>query len=467
MSRKVDVVIIGAGSAGLSALAQVRRTDKSFVIINDGYEGTTCARVGCMPSKALIETANLYHSRRRMAGLGLSGADQIGVDGSAVLARVRDIRDKLVKGVIGSYRDGLTDDQFIRGRARLLGPDRVTVNGEEIQAGSIIIATGSSPVVPAPFRDLGDALITTDTLFEQTALPRSLAVVGLGAIGCEVGQALGRLGVSVHGFDLAEQIAGIRDPEVARVAAQMIGRDMRITTGVQVSPEPDEGRVRVNAGGKTYTVDKLLASLGRRPNTQDLGLDSLGVALDERGMPEFDRQTLQIGSLPVYFCGDVNGDRPLLHEANDEGRIAALNAVAPAGRAFRRRVPLAIAFTEPQIVTVGAGFDQLDPATLAVGTYQPIRQGRAMIKGSNEGLLRIYADRFSGRLLGATLLMADAEHMGHWLSVAIDQGLTLRDCLGQTFYHPVMEEAMQAALQRCLAQCEDAGDLPPGMRAAG
>ena len=464
MSRKVDVVIIGAGTAGLSALAQVRRSGKSFVLINGGEEGTTCARVGCMPSKALIEAANVFHSRMRFSALGLRGADNVTVDGSAVLARVRDVRDKLVNGVIGGYRKRLNDQEFIRGYARLLGPDCVEVNGERIDTDVIIIAAGSSPVLPEAFSALGDALITTDTLFEQTALPRSLAVVGLGAVGCEAGQALARLGVKVYGFDAAPAIAGIRDPEILALAKSLIARDMRVITDVNVTPGQDDGRVRIEAGGKVYTVDRVLASLGRRPNVSDLGLDTLGVPLNDKGMPAFDRHTLQVGDLPVFIAGDVNADRAVLHEAADEGRIAAINATASDTQSFIRRVPLTIAFTSPQIVSVGQGWDELDEPSTVVGTYQPTHHGRAMIKGQTEGMLRIYAERSSGRLLGASLIAADAEHLGHWLALAIDRGMTLADCLAQSFYHPVMEEALREALQACLSACDVTLDHPPGFR---
>lgn len=463
MTHKVDVVIIGAGSAGVTALFTALNAGRSFVLINSGEEGSTCTRVGCMPSKALIEAASVYHQKRRLHEFGLRGAEGLTVDGRAVMARVRAVRDQLVKGVVGRYRRLMDETQFISGHARIVAPDCVEVNGKRIEAGAIIIATGSSPVVPAVFQELGDALLTTDTLFEQASLPQSLAVVGLGAIGCEIGQAMARLGVKVYGFDAATVVAGIKDPAVAEQAAELLGRDISIATGVHVEPRLENGQVSIQAGDRHYTVDRVLASIGRRPNVGDLGLENLGIPLDEHGMPPFDRETLQINDLPIYIIGDANGDRPILHESADEGMIAALNIIAGKRLPFRRRVPMAVAFTAPQIATVGAQLDELDPETTAIGSASAKMNGRAQVKGDTDGLIRIYGHKQSGRLLGASLVIADAEHLAHWLAVAIDQEMTLDACLAQPFYHPVIEEALRDALQDCLAQTELRLPHPPGL----
>lgn len=464
MTRKVDVAIIGAGSAGVTALFTLANSGKSYVLINSGEEGTTCTRVGCMPSKMLIEAASAHHGIENFDMLGLRGADEITVDGSAVLERVRSLRDSLVDLGVGYYHRFLNETQFINGHAKIVAPDRIEVNGEIIEAGAIIIATGSSPVVPPPFRKLGDALLTTDNLFEQTTLPRSLAVVGLGAIGCEIGQAMARLGVEVHGFDAAPVVAGIKDPMIAEEALDLLREDMSITTGVQVEPKLEEnGQVSIQAGDQVYTVDKVLTSIGRKPNLGDLGLENLGIQLNECGMPSYDPETMQIEDLPVYIIGDANGSRPLLHESVDEAQIAVMNILSGTRQAFRRRVPLAVAFTAPQIASVGTQLDELDPETTAIGSAGTQMNGRAMIKGNTDGIICIYADKKSGRLLGASLAIADAEHMAHWLAMAITQEMTLDACLAQPFYHPVMEESLRDALQNCLGETDLKSPYLPGM----
>ena len=226
---KVDTVIVGAGSAGLSALREVRRYTDDFLLVNDGHWGTTCAAVGCMPSKALIEAANAFHRRGAFEEFGIRGADGLRADIPAVLARVRKMRDQFVKGP-EAVPDKL-GKRAISGRARLLGPGRLEVNGETVEARAIILAPGSSPVVPGPWRDFGDRILTTDTLFEQADLPRRIAVIGMGAIGVEIAQALARLGLEVAGFDAVEALAGIDDAEVLAAFRPLIEAELALHSG--------------------------------------------------------------------------------------------------------------------------------------------------------------------------------------------------------------------------------------------
>ncbi len=215
---KVDTIIVGAGTAGLTALHEVRGYTEDFLLINDGRWGTTCASVGCMPSKALIEVANAFHRRRVFEDFGIRGGEALRADIPAVLAHVRKLRDGFVAGP-ESMREKL-GRRAISGRARLKGPNLVEVNGEEIEARAIILATGSRPVVPKAWAAFGDRVLTSDTLFEQTGLPRRVAVIGMGAIGVEIAQALAGLGLEVAGFDAVDGLAGISDPRILKSSAR-------------------------------------------------------------------------------------------------------------------------------------------------------------------------------------------------------------------------------------------------------
>jgi dihydrolipoamide dehydrogenase len=155
---------------------------------------------------------------------------------------------------------------------------------------------------------------------------------------------------------------------------------------------------------------------------------------------------MQVGDLPVFIAGDVTGERPVLHEAGDEGRIAGFNAVSDEPGAFRRKVPLFINFCDPNICIVGERWNDLDPATTAVGQIKLAPVGRALIMGRNRGIIRVYADKASGRLLGSEMITTKGENIAHLLSWCIQQGLTVGDLLRMPFYHPVIEEALQAAL---------------------
>lgn len=446
--RQVDVAIIGSGSAGLYAMGRVRPSGKSVVLINGGELGTTCARVGCMPSKAVIQIAEDFHRRGVFKRFGVEGHEALSVDPAEAMGYVQDLRDIFVERVISNSTDRMPEGMFIAGYARFVGPNLLEIdNGQRIRAGKVIIATGSRPIVPAAWQPFRDRIITTDDFFDLEELPESVAVIGLGVIGLEIGQSLHRLGCKVVGLDMQESIGGLSDPAAIKSAIEIIGAEMELWLGhaAEIS-EGDNGRLRVTAGDRTVEVDRVLASMGRQPNVEQLGLDVIGAPVDARGIPVFDPHTMQVGDLPVFLAGDVTGERPLLHEAGDEGRIAGQNAVSDTVAAYRRKTPLNITFCDPNIVQVGRPYASLDLESAAVGQVQMAPVGRAMIMAKNKGIIRVYADKASGTMLGAEMVCIKAENLGHLLAWSIQQGLTVGDLLQMPFYHPVIEEALQAAL---------------------
>ncbi len=444
--RSVDVAIIGSGTAGLNAMSQVRKAGKSFVLINGGEPGTTCARVGCMPSKAMIQVAEDYHRRTHLGKYGVDGHQEMTLDISEAMEHVQDLRDTFVDRVLGNSTDDMPEDLFIQDYARFIEPTLIEFAGQRIRASRVVIATGSRPLVPKAWESFGDRLLTTDTLFELADLPDSIAVIGLGTIGLELGQSLHRLGVAVTGFDQMTTIGGTTDPEVSRCALELLGKEFPIHLGAKAEITQDGDRLRVTAGEHSVLVDKVLCSIGRVPNIGNLGLENLGVPLDARGLPAFDRNSMQVADLPVFIAGDVNGERQILHEAGDEGKIAGYNAARDEVTSFRRKVSLYINFCDPNICAVGKRFAELEPETTAVGQINFAPVGRALIMGKNRGVLRVYADKASGRLLGSEMIAPKGENLAHLLCWCIAQGLTAGDLLRMPFYHPVIEEALQAAL---------------------
>jgi dihydrolipoamide dehydrogenase len=444
----VDVAIIGSGSAGLYALGKVRPSGKSFVLINGGELGTTCARVGCMPSKVVIQVAEDYYRRNVFNRYGIEGHEDMNLTIPEAMEYVQDLRDLFVERVLSSSTDRLPEENFIEGYARFVGTDLLEIDsGERIRAQRIIIATGSRPFVPETWGPFRDRVITTDEFFELEDLPQSIAVVGLGVIGLEIGQSLVRMGLEVTGIDQLDTIAGLSDPEVARTAIEVIGRELPLWLGHAAEvTEADNGMLRVQAGDQVVEVERVFASMGRTPNLDKLGLAEIGVALDARGVPVFDPATMRIADTPIYIAGDVTGERPVLHEAGDEGRIAGYNAISAEPMAFRRKTPLSITFCDPNIVTVGTRHADLDPAGTVTGQIQMGPVGRAMIMAKNRGMIRVYADKSTGRLRGAEMACPKGEHLGHLLAWCIQQEMTVGGILQMPFYHPVIEEALQAAL---------------------
>lgn len=461
MTREVDVAILGAGSAGLFALSQVKRETDNYVLINGGELGTTCARVGCMPSKVLIQVAEDYHRKGIFERHGIDGAEELSIDVPASMEHVQDLRDMFVDRTLG-VTDDLDEAHLIDGYAKFVANDTVEVNGEQIKAKSIVIATGSTPIVPAAWQAFADDVITTDEFFELEDLPASMAVIGLGSIGLEIGQSLHRLGVKVAAVDQLNSIAKLEDDKVNDIAVATIGKEFPLWLGDAATLEKVDSGIRVSAGDNEQVVDKVLASLGRKPNLENLNLEATDIKLDENAIPVYDPLTMQVGDLPIYIAGDVNMDRPLLHEAGHEGRVAGYNAVRHADggvERFKRKVALGITFCDPNIATVGAQLSELNESEIAIGEIQFAPVGRALIMGKNRGLLRLYVQKSDGLLLGACMCCVKAENLAHLIAWSMENGMTVFDMLKMPFYHPVIEEALQAALYSVLSELDIKQDL--------
>lgn len=454
-TRRVDVLIIGAGTAGLAAYREISKHTHSYALVNDGPWGTMCARVGCMPSKALVEVATAFQRRAAFAAFGIRGGELLTIDRAAALAHVRALRDQFVEETCKLTAD--LGDRAISGRAQLLDGHRVRVGADEITADRIILAPGSRPAVPDRWAAFTDRLLTTDSLFEQATLPDRIAVLGLGPLGAELAQALARLGSTVTAFDAKPTIAGLTDAKVNAALLAALRTDVTIHLGHEVELARDGEALRVTAGDVSVTVDRVLVALGRTPNLAGLGLETLGVPLDAAGRPEVDPATMRIGDTDVFLVGDAAGDRPIQHEAADEGHIAGLNARTPVVRRYQRRTPLAIVFTEPSVALVGVHHAGLDPDTTVAGDASFVDQGRARLGLRGAGCVRLYANTESGALVGAELCAPEGEHLAHLLALAIERGSTVVDLLRAPLYHPTLEEGLREALHALAKQLPDPG----------
>jgi dihydrolipoamide dehydrogenase len=453
---RTEVAVIGAGTAGMTGYRAAKAGGRQTLLIEGNVYGTTCARVGCMPSKLLISAADAAHMLHAAAGFGVH-AGEVRIDGKAVMARVRSERDRFVGFVVESV-DGYPDEDKLHGHARFLSPTRLQVDEHTlVEAERFVIATGSTPIVPEDWRAAGPRVITSDEVFDWDDLPESVAVAGTGVIGLELGQALHRLGVRVTIFGRGGSVAQLSDPEVLDVARSAMSGDMdvRFKTRVLKVVAQGEGLAvtseDTNGDQHTEHFSYLLSAIGRRPNVHQLGLENTGLQRDHHGIPVYDKQTMQCGSSAIFIAGDANDERPQLPEAADHGRIAGANAAAyPEVQPGLRRTPLAITFTEPQIATMGASYSELcitHAGRFAVGKVSFENQGRSRVMLQNQGMLRVYAEYQSGRFLGAEMIGPRAENIGHLLSWAVQAGLTVDAMLDMPFYHPVVEEGVRTALR--------------------
>lgn len=424
--QKKEVLIIGAGSAGLTARREVAKQTSSYLIFDPGPYGTTCARVGCMPSKALIQVAEHLHQTRLFQQEGLEGAEHLKVNSKQVLQHVRQLRDHFVyhtKKGMDSWREHLKPTNV-----RFQGPQTLEdESGQIYEANHIIIACGSRPKTSS-LADPQKAL-TTNEFFEEKNLPQSLAVLGSGVIALEIGQACHHLGIQTDFFLLKKRLSLFTDPEIHDYALNLFENQYTFKL--------------LNPQTSLEDYEKILVAIGRENNLMHLNLEAAG--LDPKNL-NFDEETLQIQGTKHFLAGDCTGDRTLLHEAADEGRIAGLNSLKDHPQAFLRRTPLGIVFSSPQIALIGKRFSQLPEGSLS-GKVNYEHQGRARIKGENQGLLKIYGNGSTGELLGAEMIGPQAEHLAHFLAILIQKKMKVSEALQLPFYHPVLEEGLRTALR--------------------
>ena len=457
----VDVAIIGAGTAGLSARHEVLRHGGRPVLIEGGPYGTMCARVGCMPSKLLIAASEVARTVQAAATFGVNPAGGLTIDGRAVMARVRRERDRFAGSIVAST-NAIPEEQRLLGHARFTGPHSLQVGDHaRVKARAIVIATGSTPVLTAPFDAIRDHVMVSDDVFEMQDLPSSMAVIGAGLIALELGQAMLRLGVRVAFFSPFEQLGPFSDPEVRRVVRRDFSAELDLRLSAEmVSAEPVPKGVSLrwrDAGGMTReeVFASVLVAAGRRPNIAGLNVEATGLALGDGGLPHIDFETAQCAGSPIFLAGDVGDIRPLLHEAVDDGRIAGENAMLwPAVIRHTRRTALAVGFTDPQMALVGLRHDQLPACAHVIGEASFDDQPRARMICRNKGLLRIYAEAPGGRLLGAEMFGPGAEHLSHLLAWAVQSRLTVAMALSMPFYHPTLEEGLRSALRDLDARLE-------------
>jgi dihydrolipoamide dehydrogenase len=458
-SLEVDIAIIGAGTAGLNAVREAEKSGKRWVLIESDHYGTTCARVGCMPSKLLIAAADTAHEIQRGQTFGLH-IGSVEIDGKAVMTRLREERDYFVGGVVKDI-EALPKQNRLRGLARFLKSTTLEITALQdtddsptrVQTTATVVATGSSPVVPPQFEAVRQRVFTTDNIFEIEDLPPSLAVIGTGLVGLELGQAFSRLGVEVTFFDRSQYPGSASDPKVCKYVLEILQRELNFNMSAEVlaaDMSNDDIEIRWRAAdGVTHSdiFAAVLVAAGRAPNLKSLNLAATGLSLDDKGQPQWNPATGQCGELPIFLAGDINGYRPLLHEAGDEGRISGANSKRwPVVETHQRRAGLSIAFSDPQIAIVGTPYSELN-GDICIGEMLFENQGRARIMNTNRGIVRLYAQRGDCALVGAELFGPRVEHMAHLLAWAIQERTPVQHLLQAPVYHPTLEEGIRSALR--------------------
>lgn len=463
---QADVIVIGAGTAGMGAFRQALKYTKNVYLIENHAFGTTCARVGCMPSKLMIAAAEAHYHALHTSPFGIHlDKSSVHVNGEEVMNRVKSERDRFVNFVLDDVNEWDAEHR-IMGTAKFIDEHTIQVDDHtQIHAERIVIATGSRPIILPDWKKLGDKVIVNDDVFSWDTLPKSVAVFGAGVIGLELGQALTRLGVKVEIFGRNGGLGGISDPVVLQQATEIFDDELVLHLDAMTEVNlNNDGQVEIswsqNGQNGVFVADYLLAAIGRTPNVDNLGLENIQIQTDRLGVPVINPHTMQTSLPHIFIAGDASNQLPLLHEASDQGKIAGENAgTFPSINQGLKRSMIGIVFSDPQIMSVGTRFitlqqhyDEELEHHVAIGEVSFKNQGRSRVMLVNKGHLRVYADKKSGKFLGAEMVGPAAEHIAHLLAWAHQMDMTISKMLEMPFYHPVIEEGLRTALRDVASQ---------------
>lgn len=445
-----DVVILGAGPGGYVAAIRAAQLGLSVGCVEkEKALGGTCLRIGCIPSKALLESSDHYHEAKE--GFAKHGVmfESVRFDLAATMKR----KDEVVKANTGGIDFLFKKHKIARylGHGRLAGPGKVVVDGAEkveIAAKNVILATGS---VSAPLKGVeldGDAIGTSTEALSWTEVPKHLVVIGAGVIGLEMGSVWLRLGAKVTVLEYADRILPGMDAEIGAEALKILkkqGFEFRLGVRVTGAKKKGKGAVVTIDGAPDLECDRVLLSVGRRPYTENLGLDTVGIALDERGrVPVGDR--FETKAAGVYAIGDVIRGAMLAHKAEDEGVAVAEIIATGHGHVNYDAIP-SVVYTAPEIASVGKTEEELKAQGIPYkkGSFPFMANGRARALGHTEGKVKILAHAETDRILGAHVIGPRAGDLIAELVAAIEFGASSEDVARTSHSHPTLAEAVKEA----------------------
>lgn len=453
-----DIIIIGAGTAGQAAYKEAIKHTSNILIVNHGPWDTTCARVGCMPSKVLISVANQLHDAQSLDQIGIT--THLHLDSKKIMLHVQKLRNKFTQAAL---KDVARWDSAhkISGQAHFIDVQTIEINQQLYQARSFILAVGSTPSFDQQWKqELGQKLITSDEVFELEQLPQSIAVIGSGVIALELAQALQRLGVKTTIFARSRKVGTLTSPLLQKMAQELLSQEIDIKFEIlptQVRNSKDGVQIVYQEHGQKHNLvaDYLLVATGRRTLLNTLRLENIDAQFTDLKNLPVHPETKQLAHYPIFIVGDAHTKTPIQHEAAHEGRSAVLNCLnLKQIKNIRNLTPIGIVFCEPEMAIVGLSFKQLesDKIPFVTGYVSYAQQGRAQVLGKNYGALEVYIHAESRKILGAELLMTSAEHLAHLLCWMITEDLTLDHLLAKPFYHPTLEEGLRTALKHARRQ---------------
>jgi dihydrolipoamide dehydrogenase len=454
MSKHYNIAVLGAGPGGYVAALKAAQLGATVAIVEKGHLGGTCLNNGCIPSKALLGSAELMHHIHHAAEMGIDVPAGSTVNWTKIQARKDKVLQTLrtgIKGLLGARKVTIH-----AGRAALAGPGKVVVSEsagtQEFTADKIVLAVGSVPSrIPGWPTDV-NIVCTSDEALHWKTLPKRLLIVGGGVIGCEFACMMQALGVEVTVVEMLPQILPNLDGQVAQTLTKIFtARGIKIFTGVKIEglslAEP--GAVAKLANGESIAVDRVLVATGRRPNTADIGLDTVGLTPDRGFVRVNDR--METPANGIYCIGDANGRCLLAHAASAQGVTAVENALGDT-KEFHAPIPNAV-YTFPEVSSVGLTAEEAKAKGLSVsvGNFPLSHLGKALAVNANEGFVKVVRHRETDELLGIHMLGHNVTECIAAAGALLHQKATVHQIAETVFAHPTISESIKEASEDALA----------------
>lgn len=450
-ASRYQLVVIGAGAGGLVSAVGAAGLGAKVAIVERHLLGGDCLNVGCVPSKALLRSARCAAEVRRAGEFGVRVPEGVTVDFPAVMERMRRLRAQISPADSAERLKGLGIDVFF-GQATFTGQETLRVGEAELPFGRAIVATGGRPAVPdIPGLEQAECF-TNESIFTLTELPRRLAVMGGGPVGCELAQAFARFGSQVTLLSHSARLLPRDDPEAAELVRVALVHDgCRVllqaeTSRVEPGP-PRRLHATVQGTPTVIEADAILVAAGRRPNVEGLGLDAAGVEFNGQGLVVDDR--LRTSNPRIYGVGDVASQYKFTHAADALARVAIQNALTPLGARAGALVIPWCTYTDPEVAHVGILQEEAARQGVAFETFTHrfAHVDRAILEGETDGFVRFLVQKRTGRLLGATVVGPHAGDLISEATLALSKGLGVRGLAGTIHPYPSVAEGLKKAAE--------------------